>query len=134
MVDGGDDVTLSDEERKALSDAARTLREIRRLPLDISQVSTTLEELSQEPTKAATDQKLQIQVLAMARDAEEFLASKHLGDKQLSGATAKPAYQSKVFRCLGDYDKCRANRSATLCSALCIICIAQQLIPFAPKG
>lgn len=44
-------------------------------------------------------------------------------------------YQTNIFKCLADYDKCLKRRPPTfpLCIALAIICIAKQLIPLAPR-
>jgi hypothetical protein len=68
--------------------------------------------------------------MQFAQAADRLTASRSSGGKQHVGAPAKPAYQSKTFRCLGDFEKCCKSHSSTLCASLCIICIAQQLVPF----
>jgi hypothetical protein len=46
-----------------------------------------------------------------------------------------PAYQTPVFKCHGDYDKCiKHNGSNRLCMFLLIVCLGKHLIPFVPKG
>lgn len=46
-----------------------------------------------------------------------------------------PAYQTPVFKCLGDYDKCiKHSSSKRLCQAMLILCVVKHIIPFIPKG
>jgi hypothetical protein len=46
-----------------------------------------------------------------------------------------PVYQTPVFKCQGDYDKClKHSGSNRLCMFLLIVCVGKHLIPFAPKG
>jgi hypothetical protein len=46
-----------------------------------------------------------------------------------------PAYQTPVFKCLGDYDKCIKHSSSTrLCQAMLVLCVVKHIIPFIPKG
>jgi hypothetical protein len=46
-----------------------------------------------------------------------------------------PTYQTPVFKCQGDYDKClKHTGSSGMCMFLLIVCVGKHLIPFAPKG
>jgi hypothetical protein len=57
--------------------------------------------------------------------------------KELKKAAKKrdPSYQTPVFKCLGDYDKCiKHSGSKRLCQALLVWCAVKHLIPFVPKG
>ena len=48
---------------------------------------------------------------------------------------AAPTYKTQVFKCLGDYENCaeRGGKRVMICLALAVICIAKQVIPFAPS-
>ena len=124
------------DETKAIQEALSIVRQLRKLPIDTDNLADELVELSKvsAETNSAADANIRRDILQFAKEADQFLHQKSQGDKQLSGAGAKAAYQSKVFKCLGDYDSCRKRYGATLCGALCVICIGQQLIPFASKG
>ena len=43
-------------------------------------------------------------------------------------------YKTSIFKCLADYEKCCLTHDWRLCGALVAVCIAKQLIPFAPRG
>jgi hypothetical protein len=46
-----------------------------------------------------------------------------------------PSYQTPVFKCAGDYEKCmRSSSSKYLCLALLALCVLKHLIPMVPKG
>ncbi len=46
-----------------------------------------------------------------------------------------PSYQTPVFKCAGDFEKCkRSGSSKLLCRALLAICVGKHLIPLIPKG
>jgi hypothetical protein len=123
------------KETQALQDALEVVRRIKKLPLDINNIADELNRLSKETAKGGQelDTNIRWDILQFAKEADQFLYKESHGDKQLSGSKTKAVYHSKVFKCLGDYESCRKAYGATLCSALCIICIGQQLVPFAPK-
>jgi hypothetical protein len=55
---------------------------------------------------------------------------------QKAVAKRAPAYVTPVFRCLGDFEKCKAARTTNkyVCRALFAICVGKHLIPLVPKG
>jgi hypothetical protein len=42
-------------------------------------------------------------------------------------------YQSAIFKCLADYNRCLKGNERWICKALIVICIAKQLVPLAPR-
>lgn len=46
-----------------------------------------------------------------------------------------PNYQTPVFKCHSDYEKCiKHSGSNRLCMFMLIVCMGKHLIPFVPKG
>ena len=45
-----------------------------------------------------------------------------------------PAYQTPVFKCHGDYEKCLQYSGSRMCMFMLVICLGKHLIPFVPKG
>lgn len=45
-----------------------------------------------------------------------------------------PTYQTPVFKCIGDYEKCKKASNKRLCVVLLAICVGKHIIPFIPKG
>jgi hypothetical protein len=42
-------------------------------------------------------------------------------------------YRTSIFKCLEDYDSCCKEHHRHICTAMVIVCITRQLIPFIPK-
>jgi hypothetical protein len=65
---------------------------------------------------------------AMSKSPKEFaeVAGKEIEKRK------GPAYKTRVFKCLEDFENCRRHGgvSDNICLALMILCIGQQLIPF----
>jgi len=71
------------------------------------------------------------------RDREYERVTKELVKEAKKAAKKRgPAYQTPVFKCHGDYDKCLKHQSGSkrLCMFLLIVCMGKHLIPFVPKG
>jgi hypothetical protein len=41
-----------------------------------------------------------------------------------------PTYQTSVFKCMGDYEKCKVKNDFNACMIMLIVCVGRQLIPF----
>lgn len=77
----------------------------------------------------------QADALKRARSLEE-VPTKFAEAAAKAAAKRSPAYATPVFKCLGDFEKCKAARTSSkyVCRALLAICVGKHLIPFVPKG
>ena len=46
-------------------------------------------------------------------------------------AARKAAYETKLFKCMGDYEKCREAHSGLACGVMLVLSVAQLCIPLA---
>ena len=126
-------VPRSAAEQSALRSAIRALRDLERFGLATEPLHREFVRILHDPSISNLSPVLRESLMQVARDAENVRLPEDEG-KQLSGAARKVAYQSKIFRCLSDYEKCCSGHTTVACGSLLVVCIAQQLVPFAPKG
>jgi hypothetical protein len=78
-------------------------------------------EQEQQKPQQQQQQQQQQQVV----DAETFVEAASRVIK-----TRAPAYQTPVFKCMGDYEKCKSTNSYKTCMIMLVICVGKQIIPF----
>jgi hypothetical protein len=82
---------------------------------------------SQQPQQPPQQQQQQQQYLPQRNvSAEEFFAVASDVAKRRLPAT----YQTPVFKCMGDYEKCKTKNGSNACMVMLVICVGRQLIPF----
>ncbi|MEA2883897.1 MAG: hypothetical protein QOH32_3153 [Bradyrhizobium sp.] len=74
----------------------------------------------QQPYQQIQQQQQQTYVTA-----EEFFAAASDVVKRRA-----PAYQTQAFKCMGDYEKCKAKSDYSACLVILVICVGRQLLPF----
>jgi hypothetical protein len=121
-------------EQVALNRAIRSLRELEPFRLNTTELHREFLQLVEDPNARSLPPDLHRAILRLAADAASIADIREKRSRQLVGATGKAAYQSKIYKCLGDYEKCSGGHPTVLCASLFVVCIAQQLVPFAPSG
>jgi hypothetical protein len=121
------------DEQQVIEDARVILRQIEEDAPELSELAKELGLYLYGPIMAAgpspsPDELKRQYAEAMETKPREFaeLIGKR-GEKHKG-----PAYKTRVFKCLEDFENCRKHGgvSANVCLALMILCIGQQLIPF----
>jgi FtsZ-interacting cell division protein ZipA len=85
------------------------------------------EQMQAEEDRRQQQQQQQQQYLPQRHvTAEEFFAVASDVAKRRLPAT----YQTPVFKCLGDYEKCKTKNDYNACMVMLVICVGRQLIPF----
>jgi hypothetical protein len=60
----------------------------------------------------------------------EIVPKEFVKEAKKLARNAGPNYQTPVFKCAGDYDKClKHTGSKTFCVTLLVLCVAKHLIP-----
>jgi hypothetical protein len=69
------------------------------------------------------------------REREYERVPKEFAEELKKISKRSPVYQTPVFKCLGDYDRCiKHSSSKRLCQGMLVLCVAKHIIPFIPKG
>jgi hypothetical protein len=120
-------------EQVALNRAILSLRDLEPFRLNTSEIQREFLQLAEDPKAQSLPPDLHRAILRLAADAASIVDIREKRSRQLVGAAGKAEYQSKVYQCLGDYEKCSGGHPTVLCASLFVVCIAQQLVPFAPS-
>ena len=126
------------DEAQVFDDAIRALREVRSAYGDDGEFVGAIDELEkyieyESETRAVASKIQKSADREVEQPAEAFV---RLASKKKSKLKAHPPgyYQTAVFKCLSDYEKCLRRNNPWLCKALMAICVAKHLVPLAPHG
>jgi hypothetical protein len=125
------------DEVQIFDDARQALKSIREAYEDNSELVAAVTELEEYIVLEQENRHEITKMQKSERGAEQpanRLARVAAEVRRVRNREEQEKYQSAIFKCLADYNRCLKGNSRWVCKALIAICIAKQLVPFVPKG